>query len=80
MWNSIFLAILLLINHLLATIFMLSTETCAPSQYKGRFSQIGDSHVKDKSQDRLIFNIEIHILVRWHFYIDTTPCAHDFFL
>ena len=33
-----------------------------------------------QSQDRLIFNIGIPILVRWHLYIDTTPwsCASSF--
>ena len=43
------------------------------SQYKDCLSQAWDCHVKDKTRDRLILNMEIPILVRRHLYIETPP-------
>ena len=38
------------------------------------FPRYGDSHLKKRrSRDRLIFNMGILILIRWHFYIETAP-------
>ena len=42
------------------------------------FPRYGDSHVKDKTVgdgrgDRLIFNMGIPILIRWHLYIEMPP-------
>ena len=46
-----------------------------PSQYIGRLSRYGGSHIKDKMVARppLIFNMEIPILVTRQLYIETTP-------
>ena len=58
--------------------FIYKNESQQPApclNIKTVFPRYGDSHVKDKSQDRLIFNMGIPILVRRHFYIETAPWA-----
>ena len=52
----------------------------AISQYKCRFSGIGVPIIKIReSQDRLIFIIGIHVLVRRHHYIETARDWHHVF-
>ena len=49
-------------------------EARACLSIKTVFTRYGDSHVKiRRSRDRLIFNMGIPILVRWHLYIEMTP-------
>ena len=44
------------------------------SYYKHSISGYGDSHVKDKTVDRLTLNMGIPVLSRQHLYIETTSC------
>ena len=49
-------------------------EPGPPLNIKTVFPRYGDYHVENKSRwDRLIFNMGIPILVRWHLCIEATP-------